>query len=105
MHVLRKPAVEKLHNQLIHGRIGRRQFLQAAGAAGLAPAVASMTAGRAAAQADPTDLDYFTWSAYEVPELHQEFLAKYGASPSWSVFASAEDGLQTLRAGFLVGSG
>ena len=98
MHVLKQPSVEKLQNRLIHGRIGRRQFLQATAAAGLAPVATAMAPGAARAAAD--DLLYFTWSGYEVPELHQPYIDKHGDSPSWTVFSSGEDGFQKIRAGF-----
>ena len=98
MHFLRKPNVEKLQNDLINGRISRRTFMGAAAAAGIVPVTNSMTTGAQAAAGDM--INYFTWSGYEVPELHQEFIDKYGESPNWSVFASAEDGLQKIRAGF-----
>ncbi len=98
MHVLRQPRVEQLHRRLINRDIGRRDFLAAAAAAGVAPVASSLVPSAAAAEGDM--IHYFTWSAYEVPELHQAFVDKYGRSPDWSVFASAEDGLQKIRAGF-----
>ncbi len=98
MHVLRQPNVEKLHNRLIHGHIDRRQFMRATAAAGLVPVATAMAPGSVRAAAE--DLSYFTWSGYEVPELYQPYIEKYGGEPSWSVFASAEDGLQKVRAGF-----
>ena len=98
MHFLKQPNVEKLQNQLIHGRISRRQFVQATAVAGLAPVASSMAPSSVRADAD--DLSYFTWSGYEVPELHQPYIDEHGGSPGWSVFASAEDGLQKIRAGF-----
>ncbi|MBC6438949.1 MAG: extracellular solute-binding protein [Rhodospirillales bacterium] len=98
MYFLKKPNVEKLQNQLIHGRINRRQFMQASMVAGLAPVATSMVPG--SARAAGSDLNYFTWSGYEVPELHQPYIDEHGSSPGWSVFASAEDGLQKIRAGF-----
>jgi len=98
VYFLKKPNVEKLQNQLIHGRINRRQFMQASMVAGLAPVATSMVPG--SARAAGSDLNYFTWSGYEVPELHQPYIDEHGSSPGWSVFASAEDGLQKIRAGF-----
>lgn len=92
MHFLKKPNVEKLQNLLIHGHISRRQFVQATALAGLAPVASSMAPQ--SVRADAADLNYFTWSGYEIPELHQPYIDKYGGSPGWSVFASAEDGLQ-----------
>lgn len=98
MHVLKHPNVDKLHSRLIHGRIDRRQFMQASAAAGLVPVATAMAPG--AVRAAAADLTYFTWSGYEVTDLFQSYVDKYGGEPSWSVFASAEDGLQKIRAGF-----
>ena len=98
MHVLRKPRVEVLQRKLINREIGRREFMATAAAAGLLPVATSLAPSARAAEGDM--IHYFTWSAYEVPELHQPFIAKHGESPHWSVFASAEDGLQKIRAGF-----
>ena len=97
MHYLKKPNVEKLHNQMIHGRLDRRQFMAATMAAGLVPMTAAAPGARAA---EGNMITSMTWSGYEVPELHQPFIDKYGESPNFSIFASAEDGLQKIRAGF-----
>ncbi len=98
MHFLKLPNVDKLHNQFIHGRISRRQFMAAGTVAGLVPVSSALMTSSARAAA--SDLHYFTWSGYEVPELYPPYVAKYGGEPSWSVFASAEDGLQKIRSGF-----
>ena len=87
MHVLRKPRVEQLQRKLLNREIGRRDFLAAAATAGLAPVASSVVSPAGAAQGDM--IHYFTWSAYEVPELHQPFVDKYGQSPDWSLFASS----------------
>ena len=99
MHVLKKPRVEVLQRKLINREIGRREFMATAAAAGLLPVATSLAPSARAAEGDM--IHYFTWSAYEVPELHQSFIDKHGMSPDWSIFASSEDGLQKLRAGFV----
>ncbi len=99
MHVLRKPRVEALQKKLINREIGRREFMAAAATAGLVPVASSMVPAARAAEGDM--IHYFTWSAYEVPELHQAFVEQYGRSPDWSLFGNAEDGLQKIRAGFV----
>lgn len=98
MHFLRQPRVEQLQRKLINREIGRRDFLAAAGAAGVAPVASSMVPSAMAAEGDM--IHYFTWSGYEPVELHQPFFDKHGRSPDWSIFASSEDGLQKIRAGF-----
>ena len=99
MHVLRKPRVEQLQKKLINREIDRRDFMAAAATAGVAPVASSLVPSARAAEGDM--IHYFTWSGYEPVELHQPFFDKYGRSPDWSIFASAEDGLQKIRAGFV----
>ncbi|MDE0044552.1 MAG: extracellular solute-binding protein [bacterium] len=99
MHVLRKPRVEQLQKKLINREIDRRDFMAAAAAAGVAPVASSLVSPAMAAEGDM--IHYFTWSGYEPVELHQPFFDKHGRSPDWSIFASAEDGLQKIRAGFV----
>jgi spermidine/putrescine transport system substrate-binding protein len=97
MHFLKKPNVERLQNQLVHGRLGRREFMAASMAAGLV-SVKSSGSNRAHA-ADGTMITHLTWSGYELPELFMPFVEEHG-DPNISLFASAEDGLQKIRAGF-----
>ncbi len=58
MHVLRQPRVEQLQRKLINREIGRRDFLAAAGAAGVAPVASSMVPSAMAAEGDM--IHYFT---------------------------------------------
>ena len=99
MHVLKFPRVDNLHSKLLHGGIGRREFLGAAALAGVAPLTAG-TPSPARAEEDG-QINYFTWSGYELPELHASYVAKYGTSPGMSFFGSEEEALQKMRAGFL----
>ena len=97
MHFLKQPNPEKLSRQLRDRKISRREFNATAAAAGVA--FMSLPIGEARATAGQM-INYFTWSGYEVPELHQPFIDKHGQSPDTSIFASAEDGLQKIRAGY-----
>src|SRR5918996_338958 len=66
-------------DQLARGRMSRREALRTLAA---------------------VDLMIFEWAGYEIPELHPEFVAAYGASPSYSFFAEEDEAFQKLRAGF-----
>ena len=45
-------------------------------------------------------VEYFTWSGYEVPELHPGFAAKYGEGHvTGSFFGGEEEALSKLRTG------
>ena len=97
MHVQRKLNVDKLFKKIRQGEFSRREFVATAAAAGVA--MVAMPVGRARAQ-DGKMINYFTWSGYEVPELHQPFIDQHGRSPDYSIFASAEDGLVKIRGGY-----
>jgi spermidine/putrescine-binding protein len=75
----------------------RRQLMTALGAAGLGLAVLPVVGGRAAAAAK---LTFFTWSGYELPEFHQAYIDKYGASPATAFFGGEEEALQKIRGGY-----
>ncbi len=76
----------------------RRRFAGTLGRLGLGLAVLPMLPRRAAAAGKIT---YFTWSGYEIPQLHQVFLDKYGADAvTATFFANLDEALQKLIGGF-----
>lgn len=77
--------------------IDRRQALKAIAAAGAVP-LALRAGGKSALAAE--DLRVFDFAGYEVPELHQPYIKKYGASPNISIFADGEEAFVKLRSGF-----
>lgn len=77
--------------------VSRRRFLAAA--SGVASAVVMQGPG-GVALADTGDVTYFTWAGYELPEFHQEFIDEHGGSPDSTFFASEDEALAKLRAGF-----
>lgn len=86
-------------DRLLGRRLTRREFGRALAAAGLGLAALPLrpSAARAAAR-----LSYFTWSGYDLPQQHQKFIDKYGSSPDMPLFASEDEALQKLQAGFNV---
>ena len=79
------------------GRLTRRQITQALAAAGIVTATMPVVT-RPARAAD--SLTVFTWSGYDVPELHQPYIDKYGASPDFSLFADNDEAVEKAKAGF-----
>ena len=77
--------------------IRRREALKAIAGAGLVPVIARM--GSTAASAEEP-LRVFDFAGYEVPDLHQPYIKKYGASPAISIFADGEEAFVKLRGGF-----
>ena len=78
------------------GLLERRELLAVMAAAGVAPAIGL---GGRQAQADE-GLLVFDWVGYEIPELHQPYIDKYGSSPDITMFADLEEAFQKLQAGF-----
>jgi spermidine/putrescine transport system substrate-binding protein len=76
----------------------RREFLKRAAAVGLAPMAVSLTAPRGSAAAE--EITYFTWSGYELAELHPSYVEKHGKSPNIAIFSEEEEAFQKLRGGF-----
>ncbi|MEX0807534.1 MAG: extracellular solute-binding protein [Dongiaceae bacterium] len=80
-------------------RIGRRTVLQLLGSTGLAFVSIPVINGRALA-AD--DLLVFDWAGYDVPELHQDYIKKYGASPTIALFGDDEEAYLKVSGGYEV---
>lgn len=80
------------------GRMGRREANRRLAALGLG-LVTLPYLGRAATAAT-NDILYYTWEDYGAPELHPKYIEKYGASPEYAIFATEEEALQKVRAGF-----
>jgi spermidine/putrescine-binding protein len=78
-------------------RLGRRAFNRRLAALGLAALWLPLEARQTRA-ADA--ITYFTWSGYEVPELHKTYIEKYGRGPDTSLFGDEEEAFQKLRSGF-----
>ena len=88
-----------LNDGFLKRMLSRRQFQSALTTAGLA-AIALPLAPRIAAAAEQPTL--FTWSGYEVPELHPKYIEKQGTSPEFSIFADENEAFQKVRAGYVV---
>lgn len=87
---------DKLHQGMAGGGLPRRDFLRRMSALGLGLA-AGLPRGASAAPA----LSYYSWAGYEIPELHQPYIRKYGGSPEITFFGDEEEALGKVRGGFL----
>ena len=88
-----KEAIAALRN----GKLSRRDLNRALAAVGLSFAAMPLTARRSRAAGK---LTFFTWAGYDVPEAAPQYAAKHGGPPDFSVFASEEEALQKMLAGF-----
>jgi spermidine/putrescine transport system substrate-binding protein len=89
--------IEEFRDHLAEGRLTRRQLQGALAAAGIA---ALTTPPFRAAQA-AGEVSYFTWAGYDIPEVMQPYIEKYGGPPNFSLFGEEEEALQKMRAGFV----
>jgi spermidine/putrescine transport system substrate-binding protein len=77
--------------------VGRRAAIQGAAAAGLAWATTSfLSRPSSAAQ----DLLVFDFTGYDVPDLHQPYIRKYGASPTFALYGDGDEAFLKLQGGF-----
>lgn len=76
----------------------RREFHATLAKLGLGFAAVGATTKMASAAEN--DLTVFTWGGYELPEFAPQYNEKYGAGPDYALFASEEEALQKLLAGF-----
>lgn len=86
-----------IKNKIINGDMTRREFATSLAAIGLTTAMMPMMPGKAQAAAD---VNYFTWSGYEDETFFQKFVEKHGDLPAFSYFASEDEGLAKVRAGY-----
>lgn len=94
-----KRDVERFLDNYKMGRLSRRDFKKGLASVGLGMTVAPLASSmaRAAGDADPT---CFTWSGYEVPEMHQAYIDKYGESPNFALWGDEEEAEAKMVAGF-----
>ena len=92
---------EDVIEQLATGQMSRRQFNQSLMALG-ATMVMMPVGSRSAFAASDDHPTVFTWEGWDVPELHQSYLAKHGESPNMAIFGDEEEAFAKMRAGFKV---
>ena len=79
-------------------QLTRRQLLARASALGLVTVGAGGLIRPGSAQG--TGLSVMDWTGYEIPDLHQSYIAKHGASPDITIFSDLEEAWQKIAGGF-----
>jgi spermidine/putrescine-binding protein len=79
------------------GRIGRRQFnkLAAALGVGVVTLPGILRPARAAGE-----ITYFGWAGYDDPNMHGDYIEKYGGSPDFAFWGSEDEAFSKLMAGY-----
>ena len=98
---MKKLQKEDIVEQLATGQMSRRHFNQSLMALG-ATMVMMPVGSRSAFAASDDHPTVFTWEGWDVPELHQSYLAKHGESPNMAIFGDEEEAFAKMRAGFKV---
>ncbi len=75
----------------------RRQVNKGLGTLGMAAAASPLISRHALARTDPLVM---TWAGWDVPELHQEYIDRYGSEPRFSFFADSQEQFTKVYAGF-----
>jgi len=88
--------------RLADGALSRRQVNRLLAAAGLTAVVMPVVTQRAQAKDQAI---YFTWSGYDDPGFFPDYVKKHGANPDMPIFADEEEGMQKVRAGFVIDVG
>ncbi len=83
--------------QALETYLSRRRFTRQLAALGLG-LVSIPVLSRSAAAAE--ELQVFDWSGYEVPQLYQPYVKKYGKPPPITLFADDEEAYQKIKAGY-----
>lgn len=89
--------MESFKQALRDGRLSRRELNRLLAGAGLGFVTLPLF-GRAGRTAE--EIIYFSWEGYDDPALHPAFTAKHGNAMKSATFASEEEGLLKVRAGF-----
>lgn len=95
----KRADIDKFVDDYRGGKLSCRQFNQGLASVGLMSVMMPIMPRLANAASDdhPT---LYTWGGYEVPEMHGEYIEKYGASPNMSLWGDEEEAEAKMRAGF-----
>lgn len=75
----------------------RRQVNRGLGTLGMAAAASPLFSRHALARTDPLVM---TWAGWDVPELHQEYIDRYGSEPEFAFFADSAEFFNKIRLGY-----
>ncbi|MBC6440305.1 MAG: extracellular solute-binding protein [Rhodospirillales bacterium] len=91
--------IERFIDNMKMGRLSKRDFHAGLASVGLGMTLMPFASGKGRAQTgeDPV---CFTWAGYEVPEMHLDYIEKYGNSPNFSLWGDEEEAEARMIAGF-----
>ena len=94
----------EITDKILEGKMDRRELLRRMSAAGLVMAATPLLPRIASAAAED-EATYFTWGGYDIPEMVQLYVKKYGVTPNFAVFGDSEEGLTKMQAGYVADVG
>lgn len=89
---------QELLDKMAAGVLTRREFQKALVSLGLLAVTLPMTSRRVGAA---EEILYFTWGGYDVPNIHEGYVEKYGGPPAYALFGEEEEAFQKMRAGYI----
>ena len=94
-----KRDIERFIDAFKFGRLDRRSFNRGLASVGLGTVMMPLVPGAGLASPEEQPIVY-TWGGYEAPEMHGEYIEKYGESPRFSLWGDEEEAEAKMRAGF-----
>jgi len=93
----KKMELNQFKDMLAAGQLNRRQVNQVLASVGVATVSVPLIGNLAEAE---TNLQLFTWAVYDSPELHPDYIEKYGATPNVGLFADNDEAILKLQSGY-----
>jgi spermidine/putrescine transport system substrate-binding protein len=90
----------RFHDDLLSGKLTRRQAGKALAAAGVVSLAVPVISRPATAECVGADLTFFTWGGYDDPNFVGAYVEQYGCEPSYSLLASEPEAMSKMTAGF-----
>ncbi|MDH3691420.1 MAG: extracellular solute-binding protein [Gammaproteobacteria bacterium] len=94
-----KREMQRFIDDMKRGRVSRRDFNRALAAVGLTTITMPLLPRSVLAAPDDHPM-CFTWATYDTPEMHQEYIDKYGESPRFTLWGDEEEAEAKMIAGF-----
>jgi spermidine/putrescine-binding protein len=99
----KKMDIQEFRSRLANRDITRRDMHKVLASVGLGTVAMNFGPNGASAQGIVDDeLTVFTWSGYDIPELHPKYTEEHGTSPQYALFGEEEEAFQKMRQGFPV---
>jgi len=94
---MKRMELSEFRDRIASRQITRREIHKVLASVGVVTVTAPMVTRRAAAQ---SQIQVYTWSGYDIPEMRPGFDALYG-EPGYLLFADNDEAIEKVRAGYV----